>query len=403
MPLLPSFVNPSTKLKLLRNNIQTDTAISNFQSDSKMNAMIAPVADEISEAYRAVKSAFDSNSVSSASKKDLDAVAARMGVQRRSSSFSSASKSERIIAFYTATSFGAINGGADIVLSNVSISTDPIVSSGSRSIEYVVDSGILPAASGLAYVSARAKYAGGQNNVGKGSLVNHDFSDYVDFSSGSLRVVNLHPILNGSYEESDQQLRFRLSRLNASREQVANDRIFLRSIEVPGVADVRVGHAYYGIGTVGVFVLGAENQTNASMVDQVQSKLSVIQAPGMQLIATAATEVSFDIEMDVFFNRPVNQNIKDRVSIRLRSYSRNLMRAIGLGGSVSFASLENSLKNEFSDIITIGTNGSGFKKIFMRRGSSNGLMSQKEKVIGSSVNLENYEYASIGLITINFV
>ncbi len=403
MPLLPSFVNPSTKLKLLRNNIQTDTAISNFQSDSKMNAIIAPVSDEISEAYQAARSAFDANSVSSAKRQDLDAVAARMGVQRRVSGFSSASKSERIIAFYTATTFGAINGGADIVLSGVTISTDPIVASGSRSIEYVVDSEILPAGSSMAYVSAKARYAGGQNNVGKGSLVNHDFSNYVDSSSSSLKVVNLHPILNGSYAEEDQQLRFRLSRLNASREQIANDRIFLRSIQVPGVIDIRVQHAHYGIGTVGVFVLGAENQTNASMVSQVQSQLSTITAPGMELVATAATEVSFDIEMDVFFNRPVNQNIKDRVSIRLRSYIRNLMRNITLGGRVDFSSIATSLKTEFSDIVTIGTNGSGFKKVFMRRGMSNGLMSQKEKIIASSVNLENYEYASVGLITINFV
>jgi len=233
--------------------------------------------------------------------------------------------------------------------------------------------------------------------------VNHDFSNYVDSSSESLKVVNLHPILNGSYAENDQQLRFRLSRLDASRKQISDDRIFLNSIGVPGVSDVRVEHAYYGIGTVGVFVLGAENQTNATMVAQVQSQLSNIKAPGMELRATAATEVSVDLEMDVFFNRPVNQNIRDRVSIRMRSYIRNLVRNIGLGGLLDFASLATMLRNEFSDIITIGSNGNAFKKIFVRRGASNGLMSQKEKVIASSMSLENYEYANIGLITINFV
>jgi len=403
MPLLPSFVNPSTKLKLLRNNIQTDTAVTNFQSDSKMNAIIAPVADEISDAYRAVRLAFDANSVSSAKREDLDAVAARMGIQRRTSSFASADSSERIVAFYTATTFGAINGGADINLQNVVISTQPIQGAGANSIEYVVGSATLPLGSSLAYVTVRAKYSGGQSNVGKGALVNHDFTGYTDSSAGSLKVVNLHPILNGSYAEDDQQLRFRLSRLNASRKQISDDRIFLNSIGVPGVNDVRVEHAYYGIGTVGVFVLGAENQTNATMVAQVQSQLSNITAPGMQLRATAATEVAVDLEMDVFFNRPVNQNIKDRVSIRVRSYIRNLVRNIGLGGSLDFSSLAVMLRNEFSDIITIGSNGNAFKKVFVRRGVSNGLMSQREKVIASSMSLENYEYANIGLITINFV
>ena len=406
MPLLPSFVNPATKLKELRQNIQTDTNISNFQSDSKMNAIISPLADEISQAYSATRAAFDANSVNYATGRDLDAIARRMGVERRSATFAYASEQTRIVAFYPSSgTFGSINGGADINLSGVTIRTNQIEGGGVVGIQYKVTDKVLPAASSLAYVEVTALYSGAASNVGKGSLIGHDFTNYTGAGNNSLKVINFQPILNGSNLETDDLLKYRLSRLHASRMQIADDRIFLRSIRAPGVVDVRVADSYYGIGTVGVFVLGAENQSTSDMVLQVQQQLNPIVAPGMELIATAATEVAFDIDMDIFFTRPVNQNIKDRVTLRIKQQIREHMRRQGLGATVDLPALASELRTDLSDIIIIGVRNNpakAFNTVDMRRGLSNGVMSEKERLIAQSITLEDYEYPTMGSITLNF-
>lgn len=406
MPLLPSSANPVTKIRLLRQNIQTDTNITNFQTDSKTNAIISPVAQEIANAYNEAREAFSANSVSSATGADLDALALKMGTSRRVATFASASESSRIVAFYAASgTFGGINGGADINLTGTIISTGAVNGADGTVIGYKVTNKVLAAADSLAYVEVVAQYAGAASNVGKGSLTSHNFTGYVNSSANSLKVVNFQPILSGSNQETDNLLRFRLSRLNASRQQIGDDRIFLRALRAPGVVDVRTVHAYYGIGTVGVFVLGAESQTTASMVASVQSQLNQIKAPGMELTATAATQVTFDFDLDVYFTRPVNQNIKDRVSFQIKRFIRNYLRGMGLAGTVDISVLATELRHAVSDVAIIGVRGNSgraFNSVFMTRGLSNGAMSEKEKFIATSITLSDYEYAASGAITLNF-
>lgn len=406
MPRLPRTQNPVVLFRQFRSKFAANTNITNFDTDSKTRALIEPLAEAIATSQRDLQLVIEANSLESARGQDLDNIGIAMGRPRKEAEYAFARSGARIMAFYTnAANFGAINGGNSIPLTNTQVSTDANENLRGAAINYNVDDVTLDSTLSFQFVSVTADLIGADSRVGQGVLKNHNFTNYTDSANNSLLCINLAPILTGRNRESDDQYRFILSRLSSSHKQFADDRLFMRGVSVAGVSDIRVDHGYYGLGTAAVFVLGTNGQSDAALLAAVQEKLDAEPNITGRVIATAATQVSFDMDLDVYFTRPTTTNARDRISAVIRGVVRDYFISVGLGNTVDFDALGERIRQELSDVVAVGAPGNrseAFTRIYMRRSESNGTSSEQERLTTSIVSLDTYEYPFLGTLNINY-
>lgn len=406
MAIYPKLVNFGELTKNFRNSLKDRANITNFNSDSSVRSMYLPFANELNRINKENRRSFESMQIDTATGKDLDAIAANFGLVRNTATFAECFSNEKNFIFTTEKSFGAINSGSAII---VPAGTDiTFIGDGpSNIIMYTTtESVVLEPDSNYAYVSIRSKTAGAASNVDKNTLRSHSFVDYTDFSFSSLKCINLYPILNGSNNESDDSLRFRIVNAYASFVKDSEDALFLRSLEIPGLVDARIIPNYYGVGTVGIFVFGAGHKASSTLLAQVERKLEELKAPGIRYIVMPGISVLIDLDISIYVEENLNQNVRDRIDQNVRS---SLKKAIEGGSqitSLSLNSLKESILNSDSDIRgVISKDGKSnlFRSVYIRKtyGDSEST-SERYSVTSGSIALEQEEYFSLGIVNIEF-
>jgi uncharacterized phage protein gp47/JayE len=212
--------------------------------------------------------------------------------------------------------------------------------------------------------------------------------------------------MNGRNVESDDQYRFRISQHYNRLHQNSDIRILLTSLDVPGVLDVKPITGFFGIGTVGVVVLGADNQATTSLVSEVQARLTRFQGPGLRLTAVPASSVVLDLELEVQSPNGGTQQERSLVTAQIRRALLDYLRSTKIGGTLRFEDLALSVQSRTQSLIKLGARGTAgklFKNVFIRRGFSNGALSERERLIGSTIPLAEDEYADLGTLDITFV
>lgn len=406
MAIYPKLVNFGELTKNFRNSLKNRANITNFNSDSSARSMYLPFANELNRINKENRRSFESMQIDTATGKDLDAIAANFGLVRNTATFAESFSNEKNFIFTTEKSFGVINSGNAII---IPAGTDiTFIGDGpSNIIMYTTtETAVLEPDSNYTYVSIRSKTAGAASNVDKNTLRSHSFTDYTDFSSGSLKCINLYPILNGSNNESDDSLRFRIVNAYASFVKDSEDALFLRSLEIPGLVDARVIPNYYGVGTVAIFVFGAGHKTSSTLLAQVERKIDELKAPGIKYIVMPGISVLIDLDISIYVEDELDQNTRDRINQNVRS---SLKRTIEGGSQItflSFNSLKESILNSDSDIKgVISRDGKSnlFRSVYIRKtyGDSENT-SERYSVTSGSITLEQEEYFSLGIVNIEF-
>lgn len=409
MPLLPTTKNPVSILKGFRNEIVTKTGITNFDRDSKARAILDPLTREHLDYQEQLVAAFDANFLSSARGDDLDRLGVALQEPRRQITFADSDSSELNVAFVVETgTFGDINGAASIsITAGTVVKSVPNNNELGREIEYTVtEAATLAAGSSVGFVSVRAVVSGTGSNVGAGVLTQHDFTSYVDAANNSLKVVNYYPILNGRDRETDDQYRARLA--NKYNSLISNNetKIKLTAVQVPGVVGIKTISGYFGIGTVGVIVLGAENQSSPALVEAVQFRLNQMQGPGLTCTAVPATEVSIDIELELKPTRTLSETEKRRIRNEVKRIAALYFAGLSIGETVSLDSLATQIKTACAGLATIPLTQSRvalFKSVYLRKSFSNSALSERALVIKKTVSMDEDEYGALGSLDITFV
>lgn len=409
MAITPSQKNGVTILRDLRDKLTQRTNVNNFDHDSKSRAISDAFTKEMVDVRQQSIQATEANQLSNSTGESLVQFGNSRGVPKRGNTFAAVSEAELSLAFYVESgTFGAINSAASIVVpEGTVVFTSPNNNELGATIRYrTTQSFTLDAAAALHYVSARAETSGDIANVGQGVLRNHEFTGYTDAANNSLKVINFYPILNGRRLEGDDQYRFRISQNYNRLHQNSDARILLTSLEVPGVLQVKPITGFFGIGTVGVVVLGADNQSNQSLVEQVQIRLNRFKGPAGFMQAIPATQSVFDLELEVKTSRAVNQQEQARLRAQIRRATTNYFRSIGLAGMVRFDALAKAIQTSTKGLVrlgAVGTESKLFKKIYVRRGFSNGVYSEREQIIANIHLLEEDEFADLGELDVAFV
>lgn len=405
----PDTKSPNTILRNFRDRIETRTGVTKFDSDSKVGAILDIVTDELAETRNQSIQAFYNQQLTRAKGEFLDRIGRTLGLNRFEATFATSDKSEQCVAFFVESGvFGDINGGGAITIpSGTIIYSKQNQNELNTVVEYeTTETVVFSAAVAIGFVSVRAKISGARYNVGEGVLSSHQFTNYTLSSSNLLKVINFYAILNGRERENDDRYRFRLSKNYDRLISTNNTKIKLAAINVPGVLDVKVISNYYGIGTAGAVVLGADFSTSNAQLKAVQANLDEMKGPGLMVMAVAATKVSVDIELEVEPTRPLTQLEKQNVRLAVNSAITNQLRGVGIGGIVEVSSLVEAIRRNAPVALKIGRKYDNsfnvFSKIYLRRGFASGFSSEKELLVGTSFTLSEEEFADLGTLTISY-
>ena len=408
MAVLPSHKNALVLLREFKNNLTRSTGITNFDFDSKSRSIIDALTEESLQARRDSVSAFESLQISTATGRDLDQLGISIGLERLQPTFAVSTSVENNIMFFTASiNFGAINGGLDITIpAGTVIFSAPNNNELGATIQFKTTSEtLLSSGDSVGYASVKAVSSGSGSNVGAAVLQQHNFGSYVDAANNTLKVINTYPILTGRDPETDQQYRYRLTTYYSSLLQTNEAKIRLTALQVPGVVDIKLIPGYFGIGTAGVLVLGAENQSTPSLVRDVQYKLVQLKAPGLQVEASAAVEVSFDFELRVKASRSLTDAEQRRVKSDIRRVILIYMSAVSIGGTLDFDLIARQIQLQTNNLLSLKLTRDQeffFKAVYQRKGLANSSASERELLAQTRVSLNEDEFATLGTLDIVF-
>ena len=408
MAIIPSQKNALALLRQFRDEIETRTAVTNFNRDSKIRALADVFTDESLQDREDMTQAFYANQISNAKGTDLENIGERLGRPKKVATFGKIHKSEQSLAFYVDSgTFGDINGAADIALTlGVIVSSNPNSNELGADISYkTTETYTLPAASNIFFCSAEALVIGDRSVVGAEVLSLHNFTGYTGAASGGLKVINFYPVLDGRNTETDQSYRSRLTNTYASLAQVNEARVKLEGLKVPGVLQTRVLPAYYGIGTAGVAVMGPEFQTNVKLVAGVQNHLSEVGGPGMLLVATSAIQVTFDFELEISTRRATTEADKTLLEAEIKRTMLDYFRVLPMGTTVNGVDLATRIQTGTNGIVSMGTVGgkSVFKAVWIRKGLPGSTTDDRQKLLDNTYTLNAESFGALGTITYSYL
>ena len=407
MAVLPERTSSLVLARDFRDKLTRRTGITDFDADSKIDTLISVFVDQVLASRNDANSAFYANQISTANGNQLDQIGQDMGLPRFAETFAYTEKRDQNVSFYVGSgTFGDINSGLDIVIpAGTEIFSNENENDLGTSIRYkTVNETTLHAGRSVAFAEVRAEHSGNNSNIGGGMLINHTFTDYA--AGNGLQVVNFYSILNGRPRENDRNYRFRLSRRYDTLVSSNNAKLHLESLRVPGVLDTKIINGYFGVGTVGVVIVGPENQSNNTTVRGVQARLENIQGPGAIFRAVPATSVMIDVEMQVSTTRSLTTAQRRRLEVSIRRGMRNFLRSQGIGGSIDLkdAARELSVYSAGSVKLTsLGKPEQIFETVYIRKGPSNGITTERDLLQNSFYSLDEDEYADLGTLSIRYV
>jgi len=406
MAILPERTNSLVLARDFRDKLTRRTGITDFDADSKTDTLISVFVDQVLAARNDANKAFYANQISTAKGQQLDQLGQDMGLPRFAETYSFSEKRDQNVAFYVSSGdFGSVNASADISIpAGTEIFSNENENDLGASIRYRTTADVtLFASRSVGFVPVRAVASGNNSNLGGGMLINHSFSSY---SAGTgLLVTNFYSILNGRPREHDRNYRFRLSRRYDTLASSNNSKLHLQSLRVPGVLDTRIINGYFGVGTVGVVVVGPENQSNNNTIRGVQARLNEIQGPGALLRAVAPTSVFLDIEMEVATTSSLTTSQKRQFELSVRRGLRNHFRSQGIGGTIDLKAATRELSVYAGGTIrftNLGKPEQVFETVYIRKGPSSGLTTERDILENSYYSMDEDEYADLGTLSIRY-
>jgi uncharacterized phage protein gp47/JayE len=324
---------------------------------SKARAIGAALAKEFDIAYRFFDSNFDQAYLNGASGELLEALGILFGVRRIPAKKAVTSSYEQNLVFYvdSGTTFGDINGGSDFTISAGEIIRTPSGLTGVDSLEYQVLSSVLcRSTSNIAFVTAEALAEGDAHNVGRHSLTEHTFTGYTDAASETLKVINRFGIVNGVPREADLRLKQRIS-IAATALQAGNlTSIRFALLSVPGIVDIRLLRYHDGIGTVGAFVSGQDNEAPPSLLAQGQIAIDSLVSQGEICTVYSPNRVGIDFTTHVNLVREITINERNQIERKLLDAINTHFTGMVIGEDLDIPQLLTAMQRADTLIVNFG-------------------------------------------------
>jgi uncharacterized phage protein gp47/JayE len=308
-------------------DLSQNTPIRRTSPGSKARTIADAVGSKLGRAYKQ----FDLNLVQSflngAVGKYLDLIGEMLGCSRLGKTPAAAFSTERNVRFYVDTgTFGSINGGNSILITKGTLVATESAGAG---ISYIVPYNvILSSTLSEVFVGVQASRSGSVNNVGPKQLIYHNFTNYTDSGSESLRVRNEADIANGQDGEIDANYRYRIANQTLVAEKANATAVRLAALIVPGVADIVMLPFFRGIGTYDLLIKATTPLVSDGLIAAVQESIDRVTAQG--IIGTArspqTTGLSLTGTLTLKKKLPVDEqtNILNAATANVTDYTNSL-------------------------------------------------------------------------------
>ena len=400
-------INNYTNLyNMFKQRFEKRIGITNWNRDSVARNLIEPVVFELNRINDETSASIDSMQISIARGVDLEAIASTYGISRLGSRKAFVENTDFNLKFYCNSTFGTINGGNSIIVPKGTSIFKRSNVSGSEIVYRLTEDAVLPANTNFIYCSAECVSLGSNGNVGKNILNAHDFNNYLDSSSDSLKCLNSFPISNGRNVESDEELRFRIFKRYSGMTQVNRDALELRFLETPGIVTFRLVKNWFGLGRSVAFVFGGNKEVSRNSLKLAQNKINEMLDGTSTIQILSGIRVYLDLEMTVWTQKEMNSSEKERVRSQIYKEITSHFSLTRDETIVDLNELVDKIIANVEGIASISNRYSRSKMIdsaFIRKAySSNNLTSsERVKVTSRRYSLLENEFISLGELTIN--
>lgn len=316
----------------------------------------------------------------------LDFIGEIFGVPRQLKEKAEVSKEENNFFFYTLeNNFGEINNFGDIVIPAGTVRVFNTRDEDENQVFYVnTENIVLPASENRIYFSAEAVDFGTNSNVGSGTMIYHDFTNYADALSQSLLVSNTSSITYGSDDESDENYRFRIQQQTISGEAANFSAIRLALLSISGVSDVVRVEYPRGIGTSDWLVKAVTPEVPQRLLDLAQQAIAEKQGSGLENLAKAPVTIGTQFEFSVTYRTRLEDQKKELIKTAIQRNVTNYINNLDIGESLVVDQVVKTILNSDENILSIGEENStsNFESItlFKRSGTSNSVV--KRTIVG---------------------
>jgi len=375
-----------------------DSGINFLPRGSKAQAVARALSKEFDIAYRFFDSNFDAAFLNNATGDLLEALGVLFGVRRITARRAVVSTFEQNIAFYVNSSiaFGDINSGSDFIIPAGTMIQTPDIISGQPRIEYQILSDVTCRSTDtVAFAAAEALVDGSSSNLGRHSLIEHNFTGYTDAANESLKVTNRFGIINGTDREPDSRLRARIS-IAATALQAGNlAAIRFALLAVPGVVDIRLLRYHDGIGTVGAFIAGQDNEITPSLLAQGQASVNNYTSGGEVVTVYSPNRVGVEFQTHVNLSREITVNERSQIERKLLDNVNTLFTGLAIGDDIPIGNLVTAMQRSDNLIVNFGTDPytSQFDELYIYRYSDASGERVRQSLLNTatSIDIEDHE------------
>ena len=308
-------------------DVVNNTVITRTSPGAKMKSLVDAVSKKMGQMYTRFDLNISQAFLNGAKGKYLDFIGSMLNLPRLGESRAVVAIKDRNMRFYVEIgTFGDINGGSSILLPAGTIVSSDVAASGN--IYKLLVSVVLSASASEAFVPAEALRSGTQGNLGKNALRFHNFNNYVDTVSDSLKVTNDAEISAGQNPESDTNYRFRIANQTVASESANATAIRLAALTVPGVANIVILPQARGIGSFDLLIQSITPIPSETLLSAVRESVLNHTAAGNIGSIRAPIELGMTISGNLILRKVVSAseqtNIINAATQNITAYINNL-------------------------------------------------------------------------------
>ncbi len=206
---------------------------------------------------------------------------------------------------------------------------------------------IAVAAGSEEYADAVASGPGESYNVGVGVLTAHNAG------MSNLSVTNIRPLGGGSFAESDEEYRYRISLALSSRTGSTENAIRSALLALPGVRDVSIINGARGSGTLDLIIVPIDRIATAALLTACESALTNVIACGISYRVRAPIPIRVDLKVQLTLAPGASlASVGPLVESAVRAYIDNLPLGEGNNtGTLVYNELVSRVQDASPDVV----------------------------------------------------
>lgn len=197
------------------------------------------------------------------------------------------------------------------------------------------------------FVDVVAGQAGDNYNLGAQALDSHNAG------MGQYSVTNIRPIGGGTFTETDDAFRFRISQALAARDGATEAALRAELLKVPGLRDAVIKGGVRGAGTVDVMVIPIDRYASQALMDAASQVIADNVAAGISWRVMPPKTRRVDISIQLRLAPGIDlASVQPGVEAAVRGYLDNLRVNDGRGGAdLIYAELVSRIQDATPDIV----------------------------------------------------